>query len=112
MVIAVTAAMLLYRGMLTWFPLPRFFQGTAIFLMLFASGLVLHGIGEFQEAGILPTIVDHVWSTHRLLSEQGAAGKLLKGIFGYNESPSLLQVLGYLAYLLGCGTMWLRLSKR
>ena len=112
MAIAVAAAMLLYRGMLTWFPLPHFFKGTAIFLILFASGLVLHGIGEFQEAGILPSLIDHVWNTHRLLSEQGPVGKLFKGIFGYNESPSLLQVLGYLAYLFGCGTLWLRLSRR
>lgn len=112
MAIAVGAAWLLFRGILSWFPLPHFFQATAAFLILFASGLVVHTIGEFQEAGFLPPIIDHLWNAEGLLSDDSTMTMILQGIFGYEGSPSLLQLIGYFAYLLGCGTLWMRLSKR
>ena len=42
-------------------PLKRFFQVTNMLLILFAAGLVAHGIHGFNEAGIIPPIIDHVW---------------------------------------------------
>ena len=38
--------------------LKRFFQVTNVLLILFAAGLVAHGIHEFNEAGIIPPIID------------------------------------------------------
>ena len=36
--------------------LRRFFQVTGILLILFAAGLVAHGVHEFNEAGVIPAI--------------------------------------------------------
>ena len=41
--------------------LKKFFTYTSILLILFAAGLVAHGIHEFQEVGIIPTIREHIW---------------------------------------------------
>jgi high-affinity iron transporter len=75
-----------------------FFNVTSVLLLLFAAGLLSHGIHEFQEAGLLPTLNSQVWDTNQLLDEASPAGELLKALFGYNSNPSLEEVAGYLAY--------------
>jgi high-affinity iron transporter len=75
-----------------------FFNVTSILLLVFAAGLLSLGIHEFQEVGLLPMVVEHLWNTNYLLDETSTLGELLKAIVGYNGSPSLLQVVGYLAY--------------
>jgi high-affinity iron transporter len=76
----------------------RFFSISGLVLLVFAAGLVGSGLAEMHEAGILPAIVAHVWSTRHILSEQSTIGALFKALLGYSDSPSLLQVLGYAAY--------------
>jgi len=88
--------------------LKRFFNMTGILLVLFAAGLVAYGVHELQEAKIIPTWVEHLWDinpsvnpdgTYPLLHENGYVGSILKGLFGYNGNPSLLEVLSYVTYL-------------
>lgn len=78
--------------------LRRFFQVTGFLLILFAAGLVAHGVHEFNEAGWIPSVVEHVWDVNPILDEDSTAGLLLKALFGYNGNPSLTEVLAYLAY--------------
>jgi high-affinity iron transporter len=88
--------------------LKRFFNMTGILLILFAAGLVAYGVHELQEARVIPTWVEHLWDinpsvnpdgTYPLLHENGYVGSILKGLFGYNGNPSLLEVLSYVTYL-------------
>jgi len=88
--------------------LRKFFLVTEALLILFAAGLVAHGVHEFNEVGWIPPIVEHVWDTNALLDENGTAGLLLKALFGYNGNPSLTEVLAYLAYFVGIGVGLLR----
>jgi high-affinity iron transporter len=76
-----------------------FFQITSVLLILFAAGLVAHGVHELQEAKLLPTVVEHVWDLNDILDEQSGLGTFLKALFGYNGNPSLLEVITYGAYL-------------
>ena len=78
--------------------LRRFFQVTSILLILFAAGLMAHGIHEFNEAGLIPVVIEHVWDINFILPEDSTAGLLLKALFGYNGNPSLTEVLGYVGY--------------
>ena len=77
-----------------------FFRVTGLLLILVAAGLFAHGIHELEELGWLPSIVEHVWNLNPLLDENSAVGSLLKALFGYSSSPSLLRVLSYIGYLL------------
>jgi high-affinity iron transporter len=89
----------------------KFFQATSILLILFAAGLTAHGIHEFQEAALLPTLVEHVWDINPILNEESVTGAFLKAIFGYNGNPSLLEVLAYSAYFAVVGMASLRGSR-
>jgi len=79
--------------------LRRFFQVTGYLLILFAAGLVAHGIYEFNEVGWIPVIIEHVWDLNAVINENSIFGELLKTLFGYNGNPSLTEMIGYFAYL-------------
>jgi high-affinity iron transporter len=78
--------------------LKRFFQVTNVLLILFAAGLVAHGVHEFNEAGVIPSVVEHVWDINPILPDKLPAGLLLSALFGYNGNPSLTEILAYLGY--------------
>ena len=78
--------------------LRRFFAATGVLLVLFAAGLVAHGVHELNEAGWIPAIIEHVWDITPLLNEKSTLGELLKALFGYNANPSLTEVLAYVGY--------------
>jgi len=111
MILAVSAAWLLMRGMLRWFSLSRFFTFTGILLMFFAAGLIAHGVHELQEAGIIPIIIEHIWNTNSIIDENAAFGSLLKGVFGYNGNPSLIEMISYVCYLFCVSLMWRQQKK-
>jgi high-affinity iron transporter len=88
--------------------LRQFFTATGILLIVFAAGLLAHATHEFQEAGLLPQTIEHVWNTNAIVSEDSSVGKFLKTLFGYNGNPSLLEVAVWLAYLAGTLVFFLR----
>jgi len=100
--------------------LKTFFNVTSILLMLFAAGLFAHGIHEFQEAKIAPTIIEHVWDinpeqnpdgSYPLLHEKGTIGSIFKSLFGYNGNPSLIEVLSYLFYIFAVVILYRNINR-
>ncbi|MDP3765592.1 MAG: FTR1 family protein [Nanoarchaeota archaeon] len=112
--LGIIAAIILGYAMFIWskkINIKVFFNVTSILLILFAAGLVAHGIHEFEEAKLLNPIIEHVWDVNPAaplaekgiypsLHENGIVGSFLKGMFGYNGNPSLLEVLSYFGYLI------------
>jgi high-affinity iron transporter len=92
-------------------PLKALFRSTGLLLLIIAAGLLAYGIHELQELGWLPTVVAPVWDVNHLLNEREGLGAFLKALFGYNGNPSLLEVVGYLAYL-AIVLLALRTSRR
>jgi len=85
----------------------RFFRYTSILLILFSAGLVATAVHEFNEADIIPEIVEHVWDinpplnpdgSYPPLHENGLIGGSLKALMGYNGNPSLTEVIAYIGY--------------
>ncbi len=100
--------------------LKRFFNITSILLILFAAGLIAHGVHELQEAKIIPTVKEHVWDinpelnpdeSYPLLHEKGYIGSILKGLFGYNGNPSLIEILSYIFYIIIVIILWKEIEK-
>ena len=75
-----------------------FFNVTSVMLLFFAAGLFGLAVHEFQEAGLLPMTIEQVWNLNAVINEDSPIGLVLKALFGYNGNPSLLEVLGYVAY--------------
>jgi high-affinity iron transporter len=89
-----------------------FFRVTSILLILFAAGLVAHGIHEFNEVGWVPSVVEHVWDLNPVLDESSGLGQLLTALIGYNGNPSLTEVLAYVGYwmIVSLALLWPRLQ--
>lgn len=78
--------------------LKLFFDVTSLFLIVFAAGLLAHGVHEFQEMGWLPILTGAAWDTQWLLDDKSVLGSLLRSLVGYNDNPSLLEVATYIGY--------------
>jgi high-affinity iron transporter len=105
-----TAALLGYTLFATTvrLDLKKFFQVTGFLLILFAAGLVAHGVHEFNEVGWVPPVIEHIWDVNAILDENSVAGQLLKTLFGYNGNPSLTEMIAYFGYLVVILSLWRR----
>jgi len=88
--------------------LRRFFQVTGLLLILFAAGLIAHGVHEFNAVGWIPSMVEHVWNLDSVISETSLLGQLLKTLFGYSSSPSLTEMIAYFVYIAVVTVLWRR----
>ncbi len=88
--------------------LRRFFQVTGFLLILFAAGLVAHGVHEFNEIGLIPAVIEHIWDANAFLPAESILGQFMKALFGYNPTPSLTEMLAYGAYI---GAVWAALRS-
>ena len=85
--------------------LRTFFKVTGVLLVLFAAGLVTHGVHEFVEAGVIsggPQLFD-LTST---LPDSEGAGAVLRSLLGYSADPSLLEGIAYAGYLVLAVVLW------
>jgi len=96
--IAIVIGYSIYKGS-SRLNLRAFFNVTSLILIMFAAGLLAHGIHEFHEAGIIPPIIEQVWDINHILPEKSTFGRFLTTIVGYNGNPSLVEVVAYPVYL-------------
>jgi high-affinity iron transporter len=80
--------------------LRTFFRITTVLLVVFAAGLASHAAHEFAEAGLLQSIEGPaLWSTKAVLPEDEGAGAILRSLFGYADTPHVIEVVAYVGYL-------------
>lgn len=88
--------------------LRTFFRVTTVVLILFAAGLFAHAAHEFAEAGPLAALEGPVlWSTKAVLPDDSGFGSVLRSFLGYQDEPTVLEVIAYVGYFV---VVWL-LSK-
>ncbi len=92
--------------------LGRFFTIIGALLMFFAAGLLADAVENLQELGWVNVLATPLWHTGGLLSEDGTLGDILHSFVGYADSPTLLQVLVYVAYLATVLAFFLRVGRR
>ncbi|WP_298842718.1 FTR1 family iron permease [Clostridium sp.] len=108
--VAAILGYILYKGTHN-LPLKSFFNAMSILLIFMAAGLLSGGIHEFQELHMIPEVIEHVWSTKAILDQKSTVGGMLKAIFGYADSPNLVQVIVYWLYLIGAFYAYFKPSK-
>ena len=102
LLIAIVLGVLLYQGAVR-INFRVFFAVTGYFLVLVAAGIVAYGVGDFQEAGVLPGIMDHAWDLSAHLPATTSPLHwlyvLLQAMFQFNLQPTVLQVVGWILYI-------------
>lgn len=79
--------------------LRRFFTVTGAILIFVAAGLVAFAIHELGEAGLIANSGE-AFNLNGVLSDSTPLGSVLHGLFGYRSAPTMLELAGYLVYLL------------
>jgi high-affinity iron transporter len=80
--------------------LARFFRWTGIFILFVAAGLLAGSVRSLHEAGLWNGLQTIAFDLSLILPADGVLGTLLAGMFGYQEAPTVGEVLAYLMFLL------------
>ena len=96
---AVAVGYAIYRGGVR-LNLRVFFRWTGVFIVFVAAGLVASSLRSFHEAGLWDGLQKTAFDLSAVLPNDGIAGTLLAGLFGYTDTPTVGEVVAYLGYLL------------
>jgi len=107
--ISIVVAWLLYRGAVR-IDLRRFFLWTGVFLVVVVAGIFAYGLGDLQEASLLPGYGQAAYSIASFIPPTSWYGYVLAGLFQYDAEPTWLQVVGWIAYLALVMALFLRAS--
>lgn len=88
----------MYYGLIR-IPVKQLFSISGWLLAFLAAGMVAKGIGHLVAAEILPAMLNPIWNTSSILSQKSAIGRFLSVLLGYQDQPSGIQVMFYLATL-------------
>jgi high-affinity iron transporter len=86
----------MYAGLLK-IPMRHFFTATNALMVLLAAGLAASAAGYLVQADVLPAMLDPVWDTSSLLSDESFLGKTLHILIGYSATPTGMQLAFYAA---------------
>ncbi|MCK4844751.1 MAG: FTR1 family protein [Candidatus Heimdallarchaeota archaeon] len=93
-----------------------FFNITSILLVLFAAGMLAYGFHEFQELHWFGTedswLNSIVWDTSAFLNDKtNEFGKFLRALFGYQDKPTLIELIVYFGYYLLLAVIFVIVKK-
>jgi high-affinity iron transporter len=88
-----------------------FFRTMGIVLLFFAAGLLGDAIQNLQQLGWVTLGAAPLWNSAGILPEDSIIGDILHTFLGYAESPTILQVVCYLAFLATAGIIFWRITR-
>ncbi len=108
--VAIGIGFVIFKG-LKRIPLHLFFSATSIFLIVFAAGLVTHGVHEFIEAGVLPTLGSFP-SVPVLSAAIDALRPGLELLFGFSGPTTWMELLTLGSYVAVVYWLWKTISRQ
>ena len=95
---AVVIGVLLYFGAVR-INLSTFFTVSGVLLIFVAAGIFKYGIHDFQEAGVLPGLSTYAFDISGWLDPSSWYGAVVSGLFNITPTPSVLEMVAYVVYL-------------
>jgi high-affinity iron transporter len=89
-----------YLGLLA-IPARHIFKVTGILITFVAAGMAAQAVFYLDAAGVLTVLDAEAWDTSWLLSQTTMVGLMLHTLLGYNDQPTAMQVIVYLATIAG-----------
>lgn len=106
-VLAVVIAYLIYRGLVR-INLSRFFTWTGFFLIVVAAGVLAYGVGDLQEAGVIPGWGQAAFSLAGVIPPSSWYGAILGGVFNFTPEPTWAQFLAWLGFFVVVSLLFFR----
>ncbi|WP_102223765.1 FTR1 family iron permease [Acidimangrovimonas sediminis] len=109
--LSIVVVWLLLRGT-RQVPIAAFFRWTSLLLIVIAAGLLGSAMNQLQVVGVAPGGTAPVFDISGWLPDSTGPGVFLRGLFGYNATPTGLQLASWAAYLAIAVTFWGRARAR
>ena len=107
--VAAMIAWAMYAGAIR-INLAKFFRYTGVFLIVVAAGILAYGRGALQTVGWLPGHEHRAFDISGSMDWGSWYGQVLQGVFNVTPTPTVLQLIGWLAYLAAVLPVFLRPS--
>ncbi len=96
----------IYKGGLK-LNLRRFFRWTGVFILVIAAGILANSVKALHEAGLWNHFQTVVFDASDILPLDSTLGSVLAGVFGYIATPTVSEVVAYVAFLVPALTLFL-----
>jgi high-affinity iron transporter len=106
---SVVIAYLIYRGFVR-IDLGAFFTWTGLFLVVVAAGVLAYGVGDLQEAGVIPGWGQAAFDLSSVVPPTSWYGTVLGGLFNFTPAPTWAQFGAWLLYLVVTLACFVRVS--
>jgi len=97
----------MYQGALR-INLAKFFRYTGAFLIVVAAGILSYGIGALQTVGWLPGLSSNPFDISSWFDWSSWYGQVIQGVFNVTPTPTWLQFLAWVLYIVVILTVFLR----
>jgi len=97
----------IYRGAVQ-LDLAKFFKYTGVFLIVVAAGILSYGIGALQTVGWLPGLAHKAFDITSWFNWSSWYGEAIQGIFNITPTPTVLQLVCWVLYLVVILALFLR----
>jgi len=104
---AVVVGVLIYKGAVR-IDLGAFFRWTGILLVIVAAGILGYGLHDLQEGAFLPGLNTLAFDVSQVIDPGSWYATLLKGIFNFTPSTTVLQAVAWVLYVGVVLTLFLR----
>ncbi len=91
--------------------LAKFFTYTGAFLIVVAAGILSYGVGALQTVGWLPNPGGRAFDISTWFNWSSWYGEIIQGVFNITPTPTVLQLVCWLAYLAIVLTLFLRPTR-
>lgn len=98
LVAGIVLGVLLYQGLVR-IPMKYVFSVTGALLILLASGMASQAAFNLVLVDLLPPLVDTLWDSSFILTQDSFLGSVLHVMIGYDEQPSGMQILVFMVTL-------------
>lgn len=111
LLVAAGLGVALYQGGIR-LDLRKFFRWTGIFIVFVAAGLLAGAVKAFHEAGLWNGLQGIAFNLQHVLPGDSPLGVILGGMFGYEDAPTVGELLAWIVFLIPALYLFLTSGKR
>ena len=107
-VLSIVLVWVMLRG-LRKVPLGKFFEYSGLLMLIIAGGLLASSVNMLQAVEVVPVLLAQpLFDISFVLDDRGTFGTFMRALFGYNDSPTLIQFATWCVFLTVTLTFWKR----
>jgi high-affinity iron transporter len=93
-----TLGIVLYQGLIR-IPMKHVFSVMGALLILLAAGMASQAANNLVMVDMLPSMIDTLWDSSFILSDESLLGEFLHVLMGYDSQPSGMQMMVFVLTL-------------